>query len=98
MPPPLEDGIVEYCDTHVLDELKAIVYKKGRPQCPKNGSDDVTMSMALCYYVLSGEPLQVTHSVRASMLQEHIARMKAKRAMRRLPWNVTGGNDAGGYQ
>ena len=94
----LEDGIVEYCDTHVLDELKAIVYKRGRPQCPKNGSDDVTMSMGLCYYVLSGEPLQVTHSVRASMLQEHIARMRAKRAMRTLPWNVTGGNDVGGYQ
>lgn len=93
----LEDGIIEYCDTHVLDELKAIIYKRGKPQAPKRGSDDVTMSMALCYYVLGGEPLQVTHSVRSALVEEHIRRMRAKNARRGLPWNVTGGNAQGGY-
>ena len=93
----LEDGVVEYLDTHVLDELKAIIYKRGKPQAPRRGSDDVTMSMGLCYYVLSGEPLAVTRGVRSSMLDEHIARMKSKRAKRTLPWSVTGGDTVGGY-
>ena len=93
----LEDGVVEYLDTHVLDELKAIIYKRGKPQAPRRGSDDVTMSMGLCYYVLSGEPLAVTRGVRSSMLLEHIARMKSKRAKRTLPWSVTGGDTVGGY-
>ena len=93
----IDGGIVVKLDRHVLEELKHIVYIKDKPQAAKRKNDDVTVSMALCYYLLEKSPLVVSHSVKRAMMERHIAAMKAKKAKRTLPWNVRGGNDTGGY-
>jgi|6_EtaG_2_1085325.scaffolds.fasta_scaffold10058_2 hypothetical protein len=93
----VDNGIITQLDQHVLDELKTIVYIRDKPQAAKRKNDDVTISMALCYYLLERMPLMVSHSVKRAMMEKHIASMKAKKSNRTLPWNVRGGNKTGGY-
>ena len=62
---------------------------------PQKGFDDATISLALCYYLLSKRPIEVTHSVKRSIMEEYIKKQKAKSAKRAVPWNVTGGNNRG---
>jgi hypothetical protein len=93
----VDSGVIKSLDMHVLDELKTIVYIKDKPQAAKRKNDDVTISMALCYYLLEKMPLVVSHSVKRAMMERHIAAMKAKKSSRTLPWNVRGGNKTGGY-
>jgi len=94
----VESNMILSLDQNVIEELKAIVYLNGKPQSPKNGFDDATMSMALCYYLLSRKPLKVTHSIRKAVMEEYIKKQRAKSARRALPWNVTGGNNKGGWR
>jgi hypothetical protein len=93
----VEDGIITHLDRHTLDELKTIAYINDKPQAPKNGHDDITISMCLCYYVLKDMPLHVNHSVRKSMMDKYIAKARARDARRAIPWNATGGNKRGTY-
>ena len=93
----IEEGAITHLDKLVVKELRKIVYKNDRPKAPRGHHDDVTISMALCYYVLAGIPLEVTHSVKRALMEEHISRMRAKAMKRTLPWSVTGGDGVGGY-
>ena len=93
----VDGGMIMKLDMHVLDELKTIVYIKDKPQAAKRKNDDVTISMALCYYLLESMPLSVSRSVKRAMMERHIAAMKANKSKRTLPWNVRGGNKTGGY-
>ena len=94
----IDSQIILTLDKHVIDELRAIVYINNKPQSPKRGSDDATMSMALCYYLLNKKPLKVTHSIRRAVMEEYLKNQRAKGAKRALPWNVTGGNSKGGWR
>ena len=93
----VDSGVITALDQHVLEELKTIVYIKDKPQAAKRKNDDVTISMALCYYLLEKMPLVVSHSVKRAMMERHIAAMRAKKSTRTLPWNVRGGNKTGSY-
>ena len=93
----IENDIITHLCKHTLDELKRISYRNDKPQAPKNGHDDLTISLCLCYYALKDIPLSVTHSVRKSMIDRHIEALRAKRARRAIPWSVTGGNSQGTY-
>jgi len=94
----IEDEIILGLDKLAIEELAAIVYRNGKPQSPKMGSDDITMSLALCYYLLARKPLQVTHSIRKAVMEDYLQKQRAKNAKRALPWNVKGGNTQGGYR
>jgi hypothetical protein len=93
----VDGGVIHSLDKHVLDELTTIVYIKDKPQAAKKKNDDVTISMALCYYLLEKMPLLVSRSVKTAMMEKHIASMRAKKSKRAIPWNVRGGNKTGGY-
>ena len=93
----LETGIVQVIDKEVLKELKQLIYKNEKPQAPKGKKDDLTISMALCYYVLTRIPLEVHHSLRQAMMERYLAKAKAKTATRALPWSVRGGDGRGFY-
>lgn len=93
----VEDGLILQLDKHVLDEFHTIVYINDKPQAARGSHDDVTMSLALCYYALLKEPLTVTHSLRRAIMQEHIDKMRIAKMQRTIPWNVKGGNDKGTY-
>jgi hypothetical protein len=93
----VDGGVIHSLDRHVLDELTTIVYIKDKPQAAKRKNDDVTISMALCYYLLEKMPLLVSRSVKTAMMEKHIAAMRAKKSKRAIPWNVRGGNKTGGY-
>jgi hypothetical protein len=93
----VDGGVIHSLDRHVLDELTTIVYIKDKPQAAKRKNDDVTISMALCYYLLEKMPLLVSRSVKTAMMEKHIASMRAKKSKRAIPWNVRGGNKTGGY-
>ena len=84
-------------DRHVLDEFHTIVYINDKPQAARGSHDDVTMSLALCYYALLKEPIAVTASLRRAIMQEHIDKMRTAKMQRTIPWNVKGGNDKGTY-
>ena len=94
----IEQDIIVSMDKLAIAELAAIIYRNGKPQSPKTGSDDITMSLALCYYLLSKKPLQVTHSIRKAVMEEYLQKQRAKNARRAVPWNVRGGNARGGYR
>ena len=91
----VEEGTIMHLDAKVIEELRAIVYLHDKPQAPKGGFDDATISLALCYYLLNKRPIEVTHSVKRSIMEEYIKKQKAKSAKRAVPWNVTGGNKRG---
>lgn len=93
----IETKTISHLDKHVLEELGNIVYIKNKPQAAKGKHDDVTISMALCYYLLESMPLAVSHSVKRAMMEKHIDSMRAKNMKRAIPWNVRGGNKVGGY-
>lgn len=93
----IETDMISHLDKHVLEELKNIVYIKNKPQAAKGKHDDVTISMALCYYLLESMPLAVSHSVKRAMMEKHIADMRGRKMKRTIPWNVRGGNNTGGY-
>ena len=93
----VEDGLITKLDKHVLNEFHTIVYINDKPQAARGSHDDVTMSLALCYYALLKEPLPVTASLRRAIMQEHIDKMRVAKMQRTIPWNVKGGNDKGTY-
>ena len=93
----IEEGTIMHLDAKVIEELRAIVYLHDKPQAPKGGFDDATISMALCYYLLNKKSIHVTHSVRKSIMDDYIKKQKAKSAQRIVPWNVTGGNKRGSW-
>ena len=93
----VENGLITKLDKLVLDEFRTIVYINDKPQAARGSHDDVTMSLALCYYALLKEPLAVTSSLRRAIMQEHIEKMRVAKMQRTIPWNVKGGNDKGTY-
>ena len=94
----VDSDMLHSLDKEVVEEFKSIVYLKDKPQAPKKKHDDVTISMALCYYYLEKIPLTVSHSVKRAMMDKHIDSMRAKRCHRIVPWDVTGGDGKGGWR
>ena len=76
-----------------------IQYDKGKPVHPKNGHDDIVISMALAYYVIKDLPFYGGDTSIGNMYLEEWKKVKkSKMSNRSLPWNVRGGNGKGGYK
>ena len=81
----------------VIKQLESIQYERDRPTHPKNGHDDVVMSMALAYYVVKDIPIYYEGDVGNMCLEEWKRIKRARAAKRTLPWNVRGGDGKGRY-
>ena len=86
-----------YLNIEVIKQLESIQYERDRPTHPKNGHDDVVMSMALAYYVVKDIPIYYEGDVGNMCLEEWKRIKRARAAKRTLPWNVRGGDGKGRY-
>lgn len=93
----IEDGLLFTLNVEVVKQLETIQYEKDKPVHPKNGHDDIVVSMALAYYVIKDEHYEYDTGIGNMYLEEWKAIKKARRANRTLPWNIKGGNGKGAY-
>ena len=93
----IEDELLINLNIEVIKQLESIQYERDRPTHPKNGHDDIVMSMALAYYVCKDIPIYYEGEVGNMYLEEWKRIKRARAAKRTLPWNVRGGNGKGSY-
>ena len=93
----IEDGLLFTLNHVVIKQLETIQYEKDKPVHPRNGHDDIVVSMALAYYVIKDMPIEYETGIGNMYLEEWKAIKKARQADRTLPWNVRGGNGKGAY-
>ena len=93
----IEDGMITRLNEKVIDELRSIYYVNDKPQHPRGGNDDKVIAMALAYYAIKDEPIDVVMNVKETFFEQHKKKQRAKRAKRALPWNIKAGNNKGRY-
>ena len=93
----IEDGLLFTLNHVVIKQLETIQYEKDKPVHPRNGHDDIVVSMALAYYVIKDMPIEYETGIGNMYLEEWKAIKRARQADRTLPWNVRGGNGKGAY-
>ena len=95
----IEDELLFSLNIEVIKQLEMIQYDKGKPVHPKNGHDDIVISMALAYYVIKDLPFYGGDTSIGNMYLEEWKKVKkSKMSNRSLPWNIRGGNGKGGYK
>tara|TARA_R110000824_G_scaffold62094_5_gene164661 strand:- start:24713 stop:26239 length:1527 start_codon:yes stop_codon:yes gene_type:complete len=78
-------------DERLLGQLKGCIWDsvKDRPDHPKNGNDDMLMSLALALWACKDIPYSLLSRMRANIIDQEKAKLRAKRARRALPWRMT---------
>ena len=94
----IEDELLFNLNIEVIKQLESIQYDKGKPVHPKNGHDDIVVSMALAYYVVKDMPIEFDTGIGNMYLEDWKRKKRSRASKRTLPWNVRGGNGKGGYK
>ena len=86
----IESYMFTRLDERLLNQLKACIWsaQRQRPDHPKNDNDDLLMSFALALWACRDIPFSLLSNLRASIIDQHKARMKAKRAQKKVPWRT----------
>ena len=86
----IESEMFTRLDERLLNQLKACIWsaQRQRPDHPKNANDDLLMSFALALWACKDIPFSLLSNLRASIIDQHKARMKAKRAQKKVPWKT----------
>jgi hypothetical protein len=86
----IEAQMFSRLDERLLEQLKDCIWcsRRQRPDHPKNENDDLLMSFALALWACRDIPFSLLSNLRASIIDQHKARMRAKRAQKKVPWKT----------
>ena len=90
----LENRMFDRLDGRLLEQLQNCFWDhdKQRPDHPSDGNDDLLISFALALWACKDIPLSILHNLRASIIDQHKMKMRAKKARRSIPWRTTVGH------
>lgn len=87
----VDEGTLISADPILMEQLKQCVVINGRPDHPRGCHDDLMISTAMAYYLLDRTPIShVERNWTRSVIDEHKAKARARRARRSLPWDLRG--------